>query len=183
MSRLGYRLPFTLAANYVAAKVVTINGVDHCPGDPVDKSGLSGPRLRKLYEARIIEIAKADPVETAEAEAAVQPDANDGATDDGASGDSAGEAGEGTEAGQGSDEAGESDGTHEGAQERQGPVGDTGTGSGTEAADKPAVAPVGGLTAVHKGFGKWAVLNAAGEQLKFPCTKAEAEAAVQSEQV
>lgn len=54
MSRFYQPLPFSVAYDFVAAKPVTLNGQALNPGDPVDKVGLNPRRLRQLYEARII---------------------------------------------------------------------------------------------------------------------------------
>lgn len=54
MSRFIQPLPFSPHYDFAAARVVTINGVNHVPGDPVDKTGLDVRRLRQMYENRII---------------------------------------------------------------------------------------------------------------------------------
>ncbi|RWB66569.1 hypothetical protein [Mesorhizobium sp.] len=50
---------FDRERDFVANKVITIGGVDHVPGDPIDKTLLNTRRLRQMYEARKIRMVEA----------------------------------------------------------------------------------------------------------------------------
>lgn len=42
-------------ATFVASRTLTLAGRDYLPGQVIDPTGLSGPRLRRLYETRWIQ--------------------------------------------------------------------------------------------------------------------------------
>lgn len=86
MSRFIQPLPFSPHYDFVAARVVTINGQNLVPGDPVDTSDLSVRRLRQMYENRMITpVAPASLAGIASAQepaqAAQEPDGEPEATD------------------------------------------------------------------------------------------------------
>lgn len=149
MSRYFQPLPFSTAYDFEAAKPVTLNGVALLPGDPIDKVGLGDRRLRQLYEARIIR-----PVAPAELPASQSGLVNAPAQ------------------------------PQEPAQAAQEPQGDETPADGTEAAqeastpdeaasegDAPAAS---GNQIVHRGFGRYFIVDADGNDVSGPWSKAEA---------
>jgi len=149
MSRFIQPLPFSPLYDFVAARVVTINGQNLNPGDPVDKEGLGERRLRQMYESRIITpvapevIAEPTPKKASKkkpaaepVEAALEPEATDTAPEDESATSEA-------------------------------PV---------PAVGEPVSAS--GLYSEHRGFGRYFVLNADGVEVAGPLTKAEAKTMV-----
>jgi hypothetical protein len=57
MSRYATRQPFTLAADYVCIRTVTINGHTYAPGEPIPAGAARDRVLRSLYDSRKIDIA------------------------------------------------------------------------------------------------------------------------------
>lgn len=148
MSRFIQPLPFSPLYDFVAARVVTINGQNLIPGDPVDKEGLGERRLRQMYESRIITpVAPAVIPETnkkaPKKKLAAQPVAADSepeATDT--------------------------------------PAEDETTASEAPAPAVAEPVAASGLHSEHRGFGRYFVLNADGVEVAGPLTKAEAKTMV-----
>lgn len=152
MSRFIHPLPFSPLYEFQVCRVVTINGVEYKPGDRMDteaRDALGERRLRQLYERRTI-----TPIAPAALPALVQAGPVDGV-----------EAQMDGEPGQGEQVDGA---TADG--EQLDPVAEQG-------GDAPAEHPASGLTAVHKGFGRWYVVAADGTE-DGPMTKEQAEAKV-----
>lgn len=153
MSRFIQPLPFSPLYDFVAARVVTINGQNLNPGDPVDKEGLGERRLRQMYESRIITPVAPEviPVPTNKKGSKKKPVA------------------ELQEPAPKADSQPEAIDTQTDAEE-----------AASEPVEAVVAEPAAtsGLRAEHRGFGRYFVLDAEGVEVAGPLTKVEANAMV-----
>ena len=151
MSRFIHPLPFSPLYEFQVCRSLTINGIDYVPGDRMAteaRDALGERRLRQMYERRQI-----TPIAPEVLPALVQADPVVGVVVemDG-------------EPGHGEQVSGDTVGG-----EVLPPAGD--------APQEPDAPASSGLTAVHKGFGRWYVVAADGTE-QGPMTKEQAEAQV-----
>lgn len=149
MSRFIQPLPFSPHYDFVAARVVTINGQNLVPGDPVNKADLGERRLRQMYESRII-----TPVAPTELPVAPKKQGK-------------------KKAAEAQQEPVEADAEPEAI--------DTPEVSAEATSDAPAPAvAAAGNTIDHRGFGRYFVLDAAGNEIAGPLSKAAATALLEA---
>lgn len=151
MSRFYQPLPFSAAYAFVASKPVTLNGQVLVPGDPIDKAGLNPRRLRQLYEARII-----SPVAAPE-----QPQAEQPAAEAPAAAPEAAQAPEQHEVGLPPEES--ADDPHEPSEAEL-----------MAAEGEAPEVSASGNRIEHRGFGRYYVVDAEGNDVSGPWSKAEA---------